>query len=711
MRKSGYSRLFRSFPVSIIALLLIFPLWFAGYLEGWENKAGDMAQRLLAKPSAYTDDILLILLDQQSIDWVNDNLGISWPWPRELHGAVIDNCVRRGAKAIGVDVLFTESSMFGVADDRKLGEAIAKAPALALGSVTAGELSGSYTSWPDDLPRPDLQLSNKSDTPPAFPVYSRALLPVKEVGDKATIYSNTSQKSDRDGIYRRLHPLVFFDDVLLPPLGVGMYLATSPEAGLELAGHSLRIGDRTLPLDSNGQVMLRFRGAASRTFTSLSSAPLIHTEINRRQDTEMTEPVERDFAGKYLLYGFSAPGLLDLRPTPVGGKTAGVELHATMLDNILANDFLVPVPSVYQVIWYAGIVFTASLILLYYSSPLQQLWMMIFMLFFPVTHFLVTFTAGYRTDFLPLQSALTVTTFLAVLYNYLTEGKERRFIKHMFNHYLSPDVIEELLRHPEKLKLGGERKEISIFFSDLKGFTSISEGLEPEVLTELLNDYLTAMTDIILEEGGTIDKYEGDAIIAFWNAPLALPDHGVRAVRAALRCQEELARMRPELKTRCGHDVHMRIGVNTGEAVVGNLGSASRFDYTMLGDSANLAARLEGVNKIFGTWTLISESTKQYVESVYPLREVGQVVVVGRKEAVTIYEPFLPEIYEKIKPEIVQFAKALKFFMKGDLATASELFDGIAGSDPVAAAYLDRCSRHRKNEETEWTGVWHLGQK
>ncbi len=227
--------------------------------------------------------------------------------------------------------------------------------------------------------------------------------------------------------------------------------------------------------------------------------------------------------------------------------------------------------------------------------------------------------------------------------NYSTEGRQKRYIKNAFKQYLSPAVIEQLISHPERLKLGGERRELSIFFSDLQGFTSISEGLSPEELTALLNEYLSAMTDIIQEEGGTVDKFEGDAIIAFWNAPLDLDDHALRAVRSALRCQESLARMRPAFRERVGKDLYMRIGINTGPAVVGNMGSHSRFDYTVLGDAVNLAARLEGINKQFKTYTMISQATLEQMADAFPVRELSRVAVVGRKEPVTVYEPMFEE--------------------------------------------------------------------
>ncbi|MBN2060002.1 MAG: adenylate/guanylate cyclase domain-containing protein, partial [Deltaproteobacteria bacterium] len=193
--------------------------------------------------------------------------------------------------------------------------------------------------------------------------------------------------------------------------------------------------------------------------------------------------------------------------------------------------------------------------------------------------------------------------------NYTIKGRQKRYIKNVFKQYLSPAVIERLVENPDKLALGGEMRELSIFFSDIQGFTGISEQLSPPELTALLNDYLSAMTDIILAEGGTIDKYEGDAIIAFWNAPLDVPDHAKRAVRSALLCGRKLSELRPGFRKRIGTDIYARIGINTGQVVVGNMGSNQRFDYTFLGDAGNLASRLEGVNKQFSTYLMVSEYT------------------------------------------------------------------------------------------------------
>jgi adenylate cyclase len=296
----------------------------------------------------------------------------------------------------------------------------------------------------------------------------------------------------------------------------------------------------------------------------------------------------------------------------------------------------------------------------------------------------------------------------ALLVNYATEGRQRRFIKQAFNQYLHPVVIDQLLEHPERLCLGGERREITIFFSDLQGFSGLAERLEPEALTSLLNDYLTAMTDIILDSGGTVDKYVGDAIVAFWNAPLDQPDHALRAVRAAQLCQERLAELRPQLCARAGGELHMRIGINTGVAVVGNMGSQRRFDYTVLGDAVNLASRLEGVNKEFGSLVLLAGSTREQLDGSVRLREIGCVGVVGRDEPVRIFEPLSAAAATS---DQAAFAAALARYSAGEFTAAAREFACLADNDAVARRYAQRCRELATAPPEGWDGVWRLSSK
>jgi adenylate cyclase len=388
-----------------------------------------------------------------------------------------------------------------------------------------------------------------------------------------------------------------------------------------------------------------------------------------------------------------------------------VEIYATLLDNFLSGDFMRQLPTPVTVTLLIILSLICAVSVTYFKSVLGSVIAIALFISFPV---LLSFGAYQQGFWLPLvvqEIAIVVTIGLVLVINFATEGRQKRFIKNAFKHFLSPAVIEQLIVHPERLKLGGERRVLSIFFSDLQSFTSISENLEPEPLIELLNEYLTAMTDIIHEEGGTIDKYEGDAIIAFWNAPLEISDHAVKAVRAALRCQARLAEMRPAFRKRIGTDMHMRIGINTGSAVVGNLGSHTRFDYTVIGDAVNLAARLEGANKQFGTFTMISQSTYDLIQKNFKTRELARLTVVGRNEPVTVYEPMMPAVYETRKEIFNSFNRGLDLFYKGDMEHGGKVFAEIQAHDPAAEAYAKKCQTFLNTELKDWHGDWVMKTK
>ena len=268
-------------------------------------------------------------------------------------------------------------------------------------------------------------------------------------------------------------------------------------------------------------------------------------------------------------------------------------------------------------------------------------------------------------------------------------------------------MIDQIVKDPESLKLGGVRRELSIFFSDLAGFSGISEGLDAEPLTQLLNDYLGDMTTIILDADGTLDKYEGDAIMAFWNAPIEQDDHAARAVRSALRCQAKLADERESLSARAKAPMTMRIGVHTGALVVGNMGSDDRFDYTVLGDAANLASRLEGANKAFGTEILISESTWEQAKRADPslqARPVGLITVVGRTEPVMVYEPVQSHDAKKV---VAQWEQVMEHLAAGRLGNARPLLESME-DDSLRAAYLNQLE---EIAQTGWDGIWRLSEK
>ncbi len=547
--------------------------------------------------------------------------------------------------------------------------------------------------------------------PEAAPVYPKAAFPVPDVAAGAKRLGNVSQDPDPDGVYRRVGLFGLFDNRAVPSLPLAAWLLAgsgAPAAEAALDSQGLRLGKTLVPLDAAGRAIPHWR--APEAFPAVSAAAVIQSDLALRDGGQPAlDP--SIFTDKIVLFGFSAPGLLDMRPSPVAGVTSGVEIHAQTLESLLSDDFLRETPTVAGWCLAAALALAAGAAVSLAPGALAGAVAVAVYLPLPALAAVGAYALGLWLPLVLPQAAVAGSLIVAILVGYATEGRQKRFIKSAFRQYLSPAVIEELLSHPERMRLGGECRELTIFFSDLQGFTSISERLDPEALTSLLNEYLTAMTDIILDEGGTVDKYEGDAIIAFWNAPLDQPDHAARGVRAALRCQERLAELRPHFREKAGVDLSMRIGLNTGQAVVGNMGSSSRFDYTMLGDAVNLAARLEGVNKQFGTYTMISKATREAAGEGFMARELARVAVVGKAEPVTVYEPMSLAEAQARGPVLADFARALEAFRCGGFEAALAGFAALAEVDPAAASYVARCRACLACPPVDWCGVCVLTSK
>lgn len=425
---------------------------------------------------------------------------------------------------------------------------------------------------------------------------------------------------------------------------------------------------------------------------------------------KLQEELASIVAGKICLIGSTATAAADFVPTPLEERTPGINAHASIYDTIVSGELIRPASLRHNLtaILVAGLIVTA--LALRFNAAVGG---------FIVTGLAIIYSLLNAHVILPqanlhLAMASPVGTMLCVfvvltVYKEITEGRQKAFIKQAFKHYLSSHVIEQILHDPQALKLGGEKRELTIMFTDLAGFSSFSERLGPVELTALLNDYLTEMTDIIMEEGGTLDKYEGDAIIAFWNAPLTQPDHAVCACRAVLRCQRRLEELRKAYAEQTGAELRMRVGLNTGEVVVGNMGSTQRFNYTILGDAANLAARLEGANKAFGTETMISENTWRLAASEFQGRKLADLRVVGRKNPMTVYE-MTGLSSESAPPEWATFAAGLDQFRAGDFVSAAETFSMLP-DDPAARCYVQQCEALVAQPPEDWEGIWELTSK
>ena len=712
MQDSKRKTLAQGALIGIAAALVTLLLHHADCLQWLEAKTWDWRVRTLARPGTATEQICTIAIDQNSLDDAEDLLGIEWKWPREVYGAILEFCRRGGARAVAFDMLFSERSDIAASDDASFGDAIAAGPPSVIAIQLKAENDTGANEWPANIPEQidsaavlfaqHAPLKKRLTRP-------RASLPVPELATNACLLGSVDAIPDSDALFRRVPIGRVFSGRFVPSLGLAAYLAAHPKEAPTLTPEGMQIGDLHVPLDDNGDAILRFRGP-SQTHLMLNATAVLQSELRIREGgTPIVDPaILKD---RYVLFGVTAAGLMDLKPTPMGGTYPGVEVHATFLDNLLSDDIVreIPPSATMLLILLAGLV--AGIAGRSCRNGHQTAFAFLVLLTLPIAAGFMTYTAGLWLMVAPLEVVSGLALLTAVIINYSLEGRRKRFIKGAFKQYLSPVQVDRLLQNPEQLQLGGEEKTLSIFFSDIQGFTTLSEGLTPTELTHPLNRYLTAMTDVIHETGGTIDKYEGDAIIAFWNAPLEQNDHAIRAVEAALRCQAKLAAMRPELSALCGHDIHVRIGINTGPVVVGNMGSNQRFDYTFLGDAGNLAARLEGINKQFGTYLMISEFTRTAIGDAFPVRELSRVRVVGKANAVTVYEPFLPESFAEQHDSLKAFADALQLYYGGHFLKAEGQFRALGETDQTACIYAARCATLAEAAPEDWHGIWTMTEK
>ena len=695
------------FGLGLIACGVAFFLWHQGALTGFEHAAWQWRVAHFAKPTPATSRLRIIALDQKSLDWGRRENNLSWPWPREAYATALAFCKRAGVKVVAFDMLFSEPSLHGVADDQALGQAMRENGPVVLSYTLAptGE-GGEEGAGPSGLTISGFSQWLAASRAPVLP--KAVTMPVVELAESAAMLANISNRPDPDGVFRRAPLFVNLAGRPVPSLALAAYLAGAPgPVPLSFNKNSLQVGELGVPLDVVGQAILNFRGV-SRTVITISLAAVVQSELQLAAgERPVIDPAE--FKDTYVFLGMTAPGLYDLRAIPIDGVYPGVEIHATMLDNLLSQDFLRDSPTWLGALLTLSFGVLAAMVILFCRNAWQSSLAFVLLLPLPFASGFIAYGCGIWLPVAVQATAVLLALISGVVFNFATEGRKKRYIKRAFSQYLHPTVIDQLVSNPERLRLGGEKRELSIFFSDLAGFTTMSERLDPERLTLLLNEYLSAMTDIILESGGTIDKYEGDAIIAFWNAPLPQNDHAARAVQTALRCQERLADLRPDFKARFDCDLSMRIGINTGPVVVGNLGSSQRFDYSILGDNANVAARLEGVNKEFSTPILISEACCRQLPVGLKVREIARVGVVGRKEPITVFEPLGPGNEKEALRE--RFAAALALYYQGEVAQAREAFQDLAADDVVAGRYAARCREMLANPPLAWDGVWRMDSK
>ena len=705
--------------IGTVAWILAVGLYVANLLEPYELKTYDHLCRLNAKRFPAPEEIILVVVDQGSLKAAQQQ-GIQWPWPRQMYAPIVDFCTLSGARAVGFDVLFTEPSAYGREDDTLLADAL-KRNGHAFLPISLSREARSQPLWQQSLlERLNLPLEDLSGQPNV--PFSSSEPPIRILTDSCLGLGNVSIPPSPDGIYRAL-PLVFpCGGQWVPSLTMALFdhlsqtgpVTMNPGTAkpLKMKNDGLHLNGTHIPLDGQGNFMLSFYGG-SRDFPRFSAFNVIQSFLAVQESREPIYPPEA-FRGKIVLIGFTALGLFDLKPTPISALTPGIAVHATLIANLLHKDFRVRLSPSNSLLLAAALAVAVAVTVVFVSSfwKLVLIFLayalgLIFSIFF-------SFWQNLWIDAVLPASSLSLSFAMSTAFSYTTEGRQRRQIKQIFSRYMSDLLIQDLLKHPEKLRLGGERQVLTVFFSDLAGFTTLCEKLAPEEVVTLLNHYLTAMTELILSSGGIIDKYEGDAIMAFWGAPVSQEDHAIRACLAALDNQSRIVELREEF-TRMGlPPVHARIGINTGEMIIGNLGSTQRFDFTVIGDSVNLASRLEGAGKEYGTSIIISEETYRQAQNRVEVRELDLLQVKGKDQPIRIYELLARkgEIGETALRKRDLFAQGLVMYRNRQWADAMRLFENVLtldANDGPAGRFVERCQHFHKNPPgLDWSGVHRL---
>lgn len=706
------------------------------FIQAIENQTYDMRLQLTTLNTLDTR-IVIIDIDEKSLKAVG-----RWPWPRSELAKLINQLFDTyQIEVLGMDVVFAEPDQ---SSGLKKLEELAQGPLkqipafldtlntlkptldyddlfanslqshqVVLGYIFTNAQEGTQDVEAGQLPPPTVTAEDAKLYP--FLKYHQGqgyAANLSTFQNNAKTAGHFNEKPDPDGIVRKVPMLYGYKNTLYESLSLAVARTALGVPQVELGinhegGHSsldyLRLGERIIPVDQFIQALVPYRGNWGNSFIYLSATDVLQNRIDNPNRLKHA----------IVLLGTTAQGLVDLRATPLQSVYPGVEIHANLISGILDNRFMSHLSYENAVepllILVIGLIMISLLPLF---SPLIAT---------AGTLALSGIVIGLNVLLWEHQIVFPLaTTLLAILsqfifnmsYGYVVETRNKRHITHLFGQYIPPELVEEMSKNPgQQFTMEGDCREMTVLFSDVRGFTTISEGLEPKELSELMNEYLTPMTRIIHEHRGTIDKYMGDAIMAFWGAPLPDSHHARQAITTALQMLKHLKEMQPQFRARGWPEIKIGVGLNTGMMNVGNMGSQFRMAYTVLGDAVNLGSRLEGITKQYGVQLIVSETTQTAVPE-YLYRELDRVRVKGKDQPVAIFEPIglRDQVNRNDFDEIVNYEKALENYRHQHWEIAHEQFVHLQQEHPnrlLYKIYVERVKYFMENPPGEgWDGVY-----
>ena len=687
-----------------------------------------------------SSEVVIIDIDEKSLK----ELG-QWPWKRKDFARVLHNLSDAGAGIIGLDIVFSEYDNSnptkvlkelgydtqGIEDyDKILAEAVASTPTI-LGYVFIMEDDGIEGGDSPSVPAIFIE-RNMPDKDYMLEAY-RAILnvPITQESAYSSGFFNTIPDDD-SGIIRSVPLVMKYDGIVYPSLSMEMVRIMTEASrvninyGEDIGVESIVSGAVEIPTDSFGRMLVNYRGPAY-TYPYISAVDIYNNNFK-----------PEDVAGKFILIGTSAAGLMDLRAMPYDNVYPGVEIHANVIDNIISGDFISKPSWVVAVdvalIFFVGIVLA---ILLGHLSAFMTLIVFLTTVAIQLSfNYYMLFYEGIALNILFNIVVLSILVyFISMVLNYFLETKQKDMIKGKFASKVSADVMEDILKHPDAASWDGAQREITVFFSDVRGFTNISEAMgDAKMLIRFMNDIMDPMTGIIIDENGTVDKYIGDAIMAYWNAPHDVDNHADKAVKASLRQLYELKILNENLRknpkyasvVKMADDNHIPIvdigiGLNSGVAIVVEMGSSKRSDYTVIGDPINLGARLESLCKYYNSRLNISNFTKAMLKGDYIYRFVDLVTVKGKKEPIEIWqihdfakvdgETLFNIDRDELLKELDYYHKAIELYKSEKFEDALKIFKEINAWEnksnlKIYDIYIDRCEHYIEQPPKDFNGVF-----
>ena len=731
MRRIG-SRLFSLIPWACLALIMALRAWDPVPVELLRDLAFDVYQRAKPRQQDVKESLVRIVdIDDESLARHGQ-----WPWPRTIIARLVDKLTEAKVAAIGFDIVFSEpdrlspariirswtktpeiEQLLAKADDLPDNDKILAA-AIARGRVVTGFFIVN-SSGRDPLPKAGYGVVGESPLRALFGGPAAvASLPELEAAAKGNGALNWVPARDQvvrrvpmvmrvgDPVNGQIYPTLF-TELLRVGQGASSYKVRTVNEGA--AVEAIQIGRAAVPTDAEGRLVVYY--AKRDPLRSISAWKILAGNFN-----------PEDFADRIIIFGTSAAGLLDIRATPLDPATPGVEVHAQAIEQVVAGSYLLRpdfsngLEQVFIFVLCCGVMLLVPRIGAAWTGLIGfgGAAMAVGLAWMAFDRF------GWLLDPVYPAVAVVIVFVLTTLVVYFRTERERQQVRGAFGRYLAPALVERLAADPSRLKLGGEMRPMTLLFSDIRGFTTISERFDAEGLTTFLNRYLTPMTDVILANGGTVDKYMGDAIMAFWNAPLDNPEHAKSACRTALAMLERLKLLNAELAdeaAKAGREhirINIGVGLNSAVCCVGNMGSQQRFDYSVLGDGVNLASRLEGQTKAYGLGTLIGEETRSLAPEFAAI-EVDLIRVKGKTAPARVFT--LLGGPERASTDAFRALEALQAgflvaYRAAQWDAAERALDGIRAStgaelESLCAVYAERIAEFRKDPPPAgWDGVY-----